>query len=373
MRITLYNWLDLLSRNIEKKWILSNQSNTSNKMVSKTRKRQLRKSNLENSSFRVNETPIEPVRNENVSRNTNNVLSDIDINAIIRETVQKELNKYGVVGLTNKTNDGLIQSSSKTNDVENVNVNMCRGTHEVAGNSKTDLNKSVRNDCPDSSVLARHNPIGSEPDNRHMATEMGLPRNGNPNVRNTVHENRQTRKVPEFLTGNSIYNITNDVMNSTMIEHTRPNRERVSSITRLADAITSRLPASGSTSTIKPVTTSALTFDGKNEKFELFEDWFNTLVKMQPGITEEMKINQFHAHLRKDALQTFHNINSTNKNRLEDILVVFRRKYVKPESTATARHKWHKLMFDPNRQSLPDFLEELQQGAEKAFGESANQ
>ena len=257
--------------------------------------------------------------------------------------------------MTNKTNDGLIQSSSKTNIGDNVNNNRYRVTREVAGNSKTDLNKSVRNDCPDSSVLARHNPIGPETDNRHMATEMGLPRNGNPDARNTVHENRRTRKVPEFLTGDSLYNMTNDVMNSTMIEHTRQNRERVSSITRLADAITSRLPASNNTSAIKPVTTSALTFDGKNEKFELFEDWFNTLVKMQPGITEEMKINQFHAHLRKDALQTFHNINSMNKHKLEDILVVFRRKYVKPESTATAKHKWHKLMFDPNRQSLPDF------------------
>ena len=31
------------------------------------------------------------------------------------------------------------------------------------------------------------------------------------------------------------------------------------------------------------------------------------------------------------------------------------------------------LTFDPNKQSLPDFLEELHQGAEKAFGENANQ
>ena len=123
-------------------------------MVSKTRKRQLRRSNLENSSFRVNETPIEPVGTDGADQTTNNVLSNIDINAIIRETVQKELNKHGIASLTNKTNDGLIQSSSKTNNVDNVNNNRCRVTHEVAGNSKTDLNKSVRNDCPDSSVLA---------------------------------------------------------------------------------------------------------------------------------------------------------------------------------------------------------------------------
>ena len=180
-------------------------------------------------------------------------------------------------------------------------------------------------------------------------------------------------QIPEFLTRNPLQDTTNDVLNSTTMTHERPNRERVSSITRLADAITSRLPAPDSLPMIKPATISTLTFDGKNEKFELFEDWFHTLIKMQPGITEDMKINLFHAHLRKTALQTFHNISSQNKNKLEDILVVFRRKYVKPESTATAKHKWHKLIFDPNKQSLPDFLEELHQGAEKAFGENANQ
>ena len=38
---------------------------------------------------------------------------------------------------------------------------------------------------------------------------------------------------------------------------------------------------------------------------------------------------------------------------------------------ATAKHKWHRLVFDPNTMKLPDFLEELNQGAEKAFGEHA--
>ena len=49
----------------------------------------------------------------------------------------------------------------------------------------------------------------------------------------------------------------------------------------------------------------------------------------------------------------------------------FRRKYVKPESQPTAKHKWHTLVFDPNNMKLPDFLEELNQGADKAFGENA--
>ena len=88
-------------------------------------------------------------------------------------------------------------------------------------------------------------------------------------------------------------------------------------------------------------------------------------------MTEAMKINHFHAHLRKKALQTFRNISALNKKTLNDVFIVFRRKYVKPESQATAKNKWHKLTIDPNTKSLPDFLEELNECAERAFGDNA--
>ena len=88
-------------------------------------------------------------------------------------------------------------------------------------------------------------------------------------------------------------------------------------------------------------------------------------------MTEVMKINHYHDHLRKEALQTFRNINPSIKKTLDDVLIVFRRKYVEPESQATAKHKWHKLTFDPNTKSLPDFLEELNECAERAFGDNA--
>ena len=123
--------------------------------------------------------------------------------------------------------------------------------------------------------------------------------------------------------------------------------------------------------TIRPVETTPMTFDGKSEKFELFEKLFHTIIKMQPAMTDQMKINQFHSWLRKGALETFRNKNSINRQTLEDVLVIFRRKYVKPEPQATAKHKWHRLTFDPSTMKLPDFLEELNQGAEKAFGENA--
>ena len=45
--------------------------------------------------------------------------------------------------------------------------------------------------------------------------------------------------------------------------------------------------------------------------------------------------------------------------------------FVHAESQATAKHKWHRLIFDHNTRILPDFLEELNQGAENAFGENA--
>ena len=128
---------------------------------------------------------------------------------------------------------------------------------------------------------------------------------------------------------------------------------------------------SAQTLMVRPVSTTTLTFDGKSEKFELFKDLFHTMIKMQPDMTETMKINHFHSFLRKNASQIFRNINTANRQTLEDILAVFRRKYVKPESQASAKHKWHRLLFDPNTMKLPDFLDELNRGAEKAFGKNA--
>ena len=94
---------------------------------------------------------------------------------------------------------------------------------------------------------------------------------------------------------------------------------------------------------------------------------------MQPNLTEDMKINHFHAHLRGLALKTFKNIQRTPTTTLEDILKVFRRKYVKPESSASAKHRFNRLFFDPENQKLLDFLEELEESAEKAFGVNAHQ
>ena len=90
-------------------------------------------------------------------------------------------------------------------------------------------------------------------------------------------------------------------------------------------------------------------------------------------MTETMEINHFHSLLRKNALQTFRNTSSANRQTLDDILAVFRRKYVKPESQASAKHKWHKLVFNPNTMKLPDFLEELNQALKKPLENTRKQ
>ena len=69
----------------------------------------------------------------------------------------------------------------------------------------------------------------------------------------------------------------------------------------------------------------------------------------------------------------FKNNQRTPTTTLEDILKVFRRKYVKPESSASAKHRFIRLPFEPKNQKLPDFLEELQESAGKAFGDNAHQ
>ena len=156
---------------------------------------------------------------------------------------------------------------------------------------------------------------------------------------------------------------------------TNQNSDANNSNKRLADTIsgiaTQRRPQT--TTMLKPVSTSTLIFNGKNEIFELFEDLFHTMLKMQPEMTEAMKINHFHAHLRIEALQTFRIISALKKETLDDVLIVSRRKYVKPESQATAKHKWHKLTFDANSKSLSDFLEKLNECAARAFGDNAQQ
>ena len=123
--------------------------------------------------------------------------------------------------------------------------------------------------------------------------------------------------VPDFVTGrptqsqdddqqcqNDANHVSQD--NSHIVLETTGPNATLDPLTRLADVLvgmnTKQTPQ---TLMARPVSTTTLTFDRKFEKFELFEDLFHTIIKMQPGTTETMKISHFHSLLRKNALQSF--------------------------------------------------------------------
>ena len=60
------------------------------------------------------------------------------------------------------------------------------------------------------------------------------------------------------------------------------------------------------------LTRSKQTFDGKSVKFEMFEDLFQTSLKIDNQLTGEDNIKYFHSLMRGDALQTLKNITSPN-------------------------------------------------------------
>ena len=126
-------------------------------------------------------------------------------------------------------------------------------------------------------------------------------------------------------------------------------------------------PDKSSTTTLpmpKALTASLPTFDGKSEKFELFEDLFRNNIKMYPHLTEIQKINYFHSLLRGDALQAICNIEDSKKDSLDEIITIFKRRFGDYLSMAKAR--WDALKFDPSTQKL-------QKTAKEAFGSEAQQ
>ena len=85
-------------------------------------------------------------------------------------------------------------------------------------------------------------------------------------------------------------------------------------------------------------------FDGQSEKFDLFEDLFQTSLSVHNQLTEEDRIIYLYSLMWGDALKTFKNINGPTRENMGEIIGVFRRKYVKPQPIATAKHKFHKIV-----------------------------
>ena len=76
--------------------------------------------------------------------------------------------------------------------------------------------------------------------------------------------------------------------------------------------------------------------------------------------------------MRGEAFHTFRNLTLNNRNNIEEILAAYRKRYVRPQSVATARCKWEKLAFDPTKQTFQDFIEQYQKLAREAYGNDAS-
>ena len=160
----------------------------------------------------------------------------------------------------------------------------------------SNVNDETRQNIPDEvnelSVPETH--FDRQPQTHHMVTG------------HTV----QTNQFPEFVTGRILtprnpplhqyQNLSTQVSQDNilpMVEQTprNQNSDANNSINRLADAIagiaTQQRPQAATMLT--PVSTNTIIFDGKNEKFELFEDLFHTMLKMQPEMTKAVKIKPF--------------------------------------------------------------------------------
>ena len=64
------------------------------------------------------------------------------------------------------------------------------------------------------------------------------------------------------------------------------------------------------------------TFDGKFEKFELFEDLFQTRLKIHKQLAEDDKINYLLLLMKEDALELFKNINNPTQKKMGELLTI---------------------------------------------------
>ena len=111
---------------------------------------------------------------------------------------------------------------------------------------------------------------------------------------------------------------------------------------------------------------------GKLRSLSCLKFFFQTSLKIHNQLTEDDKINYFLSLMKEEALQTVKNIIDPTRENLGEVVAVFRRKYVLPQSMARAKQKFQKLDFIPAKLKLVDVLDEFQQLAKDAFGIAAH-
>ena len=271
---------------------------------------------LNTNSKENSEVTVETIRmiSEEISNQTSRKLNEIkeSLNYQIQDaissaitdqilpSIQNTLNKHGKVGYTvmDQRSSGPHEGPSTENytkvdhmsggpqwNLENENNHVTRDKRNKMWSLRGNDGQMSRQSSVDS--------ITSE-QNRDMVTGAKL----------TPHV------VHEFLTGRPMHsraplqrqNSNNDESQDTVPQVPETTTPTIPSdpINRLAEVLVGmNNRPSAQTLMVRPISTTTLTFDGKSEKFELFEDLFHTKIKMQPDMTETMKIKHFHSLLQK--------------------------------------------------------------------------
>ena len=170
-----------------------------------------------------------------------------------------------------------------------------RGSSGLQRNSEVENAQKAWEKCPRKCFVQENN--------RQMSRQSSLESNcSEQNHDMMAGANPTPHMVSEFLTGRTTQSrepLQHHNPNNHVSETTTPATPS-DPINRLAEVLVGmNNRPSAQTLMVRPVSTNTLTFDGKSDKFELFEDLFHTMIEMQLDMTETMKVNIFiHYHAR---------------------------------------------------------------------------
>ena len=235
---------------------------------------------------------LERCFNERIDREMSKIVDTVEDriqNAILTAIDNNVTPKIDLAIRSLNASSGRDATSVSANSERREHVGFRASFENASGNNDTlgvsNVNFETPQNIPDeiSELSVSETRFDRQPHTHHMVTG----------------RTTQPNQFPEFLTGRVVTprnttshqyeNLSTQVSrdnNFPMVEQTprNQNSDENNSINRLADTTagiaTQQRPQA--TTMIKPVSTNTLTFDGKNEIFELFEDLFHTMLKMQP-------------------------------------------------------------------------------------------
>ena len=197
---------------------------------------------------------------------------------------------------TNVENQGTNDDDSQSDPHPEVGLSVCHSRHSIDSDTgeAQDMMTGVKGQTPKSP----HMVTGATAVQEEIPyCSSGISSGKQKKARSTSQPQFRSENTPATIEADQILLALQQLGTNSISANVNNNNNRIS-----------KLP--------KSLTTTMPTFDGKSENFELFEDLFQTSLKIHNQLTEGDKVNYFHSLMRGDALQTFKNITSPNRENL---------------------------------------------------------